>query len=112
MGSSLKDGKAPPLFIVICQPKQLAQFHFVPPEFVRIFSIQEIGGAVRSLELSAPTHGIGLHGIMGVLVPEIGDPIKQVLKIPPDHETVYFGITGCPREEVAKLSEDRSADVF
>jgi Nitroreductase family len=92
--------KSAPLFIVFCQPKQLAKFHFVPPEHVRIFSIQEIGGAVRSLELSALTHGIGLHGIMGILVPEIGHPIKQVLQIPSDHEIVYFGIMGYPREEV------------
>ncbi len=92
--------KSAPLFIIFCQPKQLAQFHFVPPEYVRIFSMQEIGGAVRSLELSALTYGIGLHGIMGILVPEIGDPIKQALQIPSDYEIIYFGIMGYPNEEV------------
>src|SRR5712692_5194408 len=92
--------KAAPLFVAFCQPKNLEQFQFVPPEFVRIFSIQEIGGAVRSLELFAQTYGIGLHGIMGILVPAIGDSIKELLKIPADYEIVYFGIMGYPNEQV------------
>jgi hypothetical protein len=73
---------------------------------VRIFSIQEIGGAVRSLELTALTYGIGLHGIMGILVPAIGEPLKGVLKIPTDYEIAYFGILGYPGEEVAQKFPD------
>ena len=95
-----------PLFVVFSQPKKLDQFHFVPPSIVRIFSIQEIGGAVRSLELAALTYGIGLHGIMGILVPAIGEPIREVLKIPADYEIVYFGILGYPGEEVAQKFPD------
>ncbi len=95
-----------PLFVVFSQPKKLDQFHFVPPGIVRISSIQEIGGAVRSLELAALTYGIGLHGIMGILVPEVGEPIKDVLKIPADYEIVYFGIMGYPGEEVAQKFPD------
>jgi len=98
--------KIAPLFVVFCQPKNLDQFHFVPPDLVRIFSTQEIGGAVRSLELAGLTHGIGLHGIMGVLVPQIGEPIKEVLKIPPEYEIVYFGIMGYPGEEVSQQFPD------
>jgi hypothetical protein len=98
--------KIAPLFIVFCQPKRFEQFHFVPPDFVRIFSIQEIGGAVRSVELSGLIHGLGLHGIMGILVPAIGEPIKEVLKIPLDYEIVYFGIMGYPDEEVAQKFPD------
>ncbi len=95
-----------PLFVLFSQPKKLDQFHFVPPSIVRIFSIQEIGGAVRSLELSALMHGIGLHGIMGILVPAIGEPIKRVLKIPADYEIVYLGILGYPGEEVVQKFPD------
>ncbi len=98
--------KIAPLFVVFCQPKKFEQFHFVPPDYVRIFSIQEIGGAVRSLELAGLTHGLGLHGIMGILVPTIGEPIKEVLKIPADYEIVYFGIMGYPDEEVAQKFPD------
>ena len=98
--------KIAPLFVVFCQPKTLEQFHFVPPDYVRISSIQEIGGAVRSLELAGLTHGLGLHGIMGMLVPAIGGPVREVLKIPADYEIVYFGIMGYPDEEVAQKFPD------
>ena len=98
--------KIAPLLLVFCQPKKLDQFHFVPPDYVKIFSIQEIGGAVRSVELAGLIHGLGLHGIMGVLVPAIGEPIKQVLRVPTDYEIVYFGIMGYPDEEVAQKFPD------
>ncbi len=89
-----------PLLVVFCQPKQFEPFQFVPADFVRTFSIQEVGGAVRSLELMALTYGIGLHGIMGVLVPQVGEPIKEILRIPDDYEIVYFGVIGYAGEEV------------
>ncbi len=92
--------KIAPLFVVFCQPEKLEQHRFVPPENVRTFSILEVGGAVRSLELLALIHEIGLHGIMGVLVPSIGDPIKGILRIPDDYEIVYFGVIGYAGEEV------------
>lgn len=94
--------KIAPLFVVFCQPRNLEPHRFVPAEFVRMSSIQEVGGAVRSLELLALTYGIGLHGIMGVLVPAVGEPIKEVLKIPADYEVVYFGVMGYPYEEIAQ----------
>ncbi len=92
---------AAPLFVVFCQPKQIEQFQWVPGEFARIFSIGEVGGAVRSLELVATSYGIGLHGIMGVLVPDIGEPIKHILRIPEDQEIIYFGVMGQPDEVVS-----------
>jgi Nitroreductase family len=94
--------KKAPLIIAFCQPKKLDQFHFVTGDYVRIFSIQEIGTAVRSVELVALTHGIGLHGIMGILVPEVAEPISEAVGIPPDHEIVYLGLMGYPDEEVAQ----------
>ncbi len=94
--------KVAPVFVVFCQPKEFEPFQFVPRDFVRTFSIQEVGGAVRSLELMSLIYGIGLHGIMGVLVPAIGEPIKEILKIPGDFEIVYFGVMGYPGEEIAQ----------
>ena len=47
-------------------------------------------------------HGIGLHGIMGILVPEVGEPINEVLGIPRDYEIIYFGLMGYPEEEVVQ----------
>jgi nitroreductase len=94
--------KKAPLLVAFCQPRKLDQFHFVAGEFVRIFSVQEIGAAVRSVELVALAHGIGLHGIMGILVPDVVEPISEVLGIPLDHEIVYFGVMGYPDEEVAQ----------
>jgi hypothetical protein len=94
--------KKAPLLIAFCQPRKLDQFHFVVGDLVRIFSVQEIGTAVRSVELVALAHGIGLHGIMGILVPEVGEPINEVLGIPLDYEIVYFGLMGYPDEEVAQ----------
>ncbi len=94
--------KKAPLLIAFCQPRKLDKFHFVAGDFVRIFSVQEIGTAVRSIELVALAHGIGLHGIMGILVPEVVEPINEALGIPPDHEIVYFGIMGYPDEQVAQ----------
>ncbi len=98
--------KAAPLFVVFCLPRKLEPFQWVPSEFVKTFAIQEVGSAVSSLGLVALTHGIGLHGIMGILA--IGQPIKEALKIPEDFEIVYFGILGYPGEEVTvKFPEPR-----
>jgi len=94
--------KKAPLIIAFCQPKKLDRFHFVAGDYVRMFSIQEVGTAVRSVELVALTHGIGLHGIMGILVAEVAEPISEVLGLPTDHEIVYFGLMGYPDEEVAQ----------
>jgi len=94
--------KKAPLLIAFCQPRKLDKFHFVAGDLVRVFSVQEIGTAVRSVELAALAHGIGLHGIMGILVPEVAEPINEVLGIPRDHEIVYFGLMGYPDEEVAQ----------
>jgi hypothetical protein len=94
--------KKAPLLIAFCQPRKLDKFHFVAGDLVRIFSVQEMGTAVRSVELAALAHGIGLHGIMGILVPEVVEPINQVLGIPSDYEIVYFGLMGYPDEEVAQ----------
>jgi nitroreductase len=94
--------KKAPLLIAFCQPRKLDKFHFVAGDLVRIFSVQEIGTAVRSVELAALAHGIGLHGIMGILVPEVVEPINQVLGIPSDYEIVYFGLMGYPDEEVVQ----------
>ena len=92
--------KMAPLFVVFCQPKAFEPHQWVAPEFVRTFSIHEVGCAVRSLELVALTHGVGLHGIMGVLVPSVGGPIQEVLRVPQDYEIVYLGIMGYPDEQV------------
>jgi len=92
--------KKAPLIVVFCQPETFDQFQFVPGDFVRTFSIQEVGTAVRSIELVALTHGIGLHGIMGVLVPEVGQPIKDTLGIQEDYEIIYLGVMGYPGEVV------------
>jgi hypothetical protein len=92
--------KVAPLFIVFCQPKNFQPFGWVPSVYARIYSIQEVGAAVRSMELEGLKHGIGLHGIMGILIPEIGDGVKAVLGIPEDQELVFFGIMGYPNEEV------------
>ncbi len=94
--------KQAPLLLFFCQPRNFEPFQFVPPEHVRMFSVQEVGTAVRSIELVALTHGIGLHGIMGVLVPEIGERVKTVLTIPADYATVYLGVMGYPGEEVVQ----------
>jgi hypothetical protein len=94
--------KKAPLLIAFCQPRKLDQFHFVAGDLVRIFSVQEIGTAVRSIELTALAYGIGLHGIMGILVPEVVEPINEALQIPRDYEIVYFGLMGYPDEEVAQ----------
>lgn len=92
--------KAAPLFIAFCQPKKFESFGWVPSEHARTYSIQEVGSAVRSLELKALEHGIGLHGIMGLLMPEIGDGVKIELGIPPSQELVFFGIMGYPNVKV------------
>ena len=94
--------KKAPLLIAFYQPRKLDKFNFVDDDLVRIFSVQEVGTAVRSVELAALAHGIGLHGIMGILVPEVVEPISKVLGIPRDHEIVYFGLMGYPDEEVAQ----------
>jgi len=94
--------KRAPLLIAFCQPRKFDQFHFVVGDLVRIYSVQEIGTAVRSVELAALAHGIGLHGIMGILVPDIAEPINEVLGIPRDHEIVYFGLMGYPDEAVVQ----------
>lgn len=108
--------KIAPLFVIFCHPKTLGPFQWVPPEYVKISSIHEVGCAVRSLELIALSHGIGLHGIMGMLVPAISNPTKGVLGIPEDYEIVYFGIMGYPGEEVVvkfpSLSEVCYADTW
>jgi len=94
--------KEAPLIVVFCHPKTFDQFQFVPGDLVRVFSTQEVGTAVRSVELAALTQGVGLHGIMGVLVPEVGQPIKDTLGIPEDYEIVYLGVMGYPGEEVGQ----------
>ena len=94
--------KKAPLLIAFCQPRKFDQFHFVPGDLVRIFSVQEIGTAARSVELVALAYGIGLHGIMGILVPEVVEPINEVLGIPRDHEIVFFGLMGYPDETVVQ----------
>jgi len=102
--------KVAPLFIVFCQPKEFKPFQWVPGEYARIGEIHEIGSAVRSIELKALEHGIGLHGpIMGLLMPEVSGGVRTALGIPDDYELVHFGIMGYPKEEVEvtfpKLSE-------
>ncbi len=93
--------KAAPLFIVFCQPKDFKPFQWVPGEYARIGEIHEIGSAVRSIELKALEHGIGLHGpIMGLLMPEVNRGLRAALEIPEDYELVHFGIMGYPKEEV------------
>ena len=63
--------KLAPLFIAFCEPCKFEPFGWVAAEQARVYSIQEVGTAVRSIELKALEHGIGLHGIMGLLKPEI-----------------------------------------
>jgi nitroreductase len=92
--------KVASLFIAFCQPKNFQPFGWVPAEYARIYAIQEVGAAVRSVELKGLEQGVGLHGIMGLLVPAIGDSVKAVLGIPEDQELVFFGIMGYPNEEV------------
>jgi nitroreductase len=94
--------KKAPLIIAFCQPRKFDQFHFVVGDLARMYSVQEIGTAVRSVELSALAYGIGLHGIMGILVPEVVEHINEVLGIPRDYEIVYFGLMGYPDEEVVQ----------
>ncbi len=90
--------KLAPLFVLFYLPKKFEPYlKWVPPEFARLYAIQEVGTAVRSLELMALTYGIGLHGIMGVLA--IDEEVKKVLTIPEEYELVYFGILGYPGEE-------------
>lgn len=90
--------KNAPLFIAFCQPKDFQPFQWVPAKYARIYGIQEVGAAVRSVELKALEHGVALHGIMGLLVPKIGRGVKAVLGIPEDQELVFFGIMGYPDE--------------
>lgn len=93
--------KLAPLFIVFCQPRDFQPFQWVPGQYARIGEIHEIGSAVRSIELKALEHGIGLHGpIMGLLMPEVNKGVKSVLGIPDDWEIVHFGIMGYPKEKV------------
>jgi hypothetical protein len=92
--------KIAPLFIAFCQPRKFEPFTWVPAEYARIYSIQEVGTAVRSIELKALEHGVGLHGIMGLLIQEIGNGVKVELGIPEDRELVFFGIMGYPEEQV------------
>ena len=89
-----------PLFVAFCQPKALGDFGWVPSEYARTYAIQEVGTAVRSLELKALELGIGLHGIMGLLYPKVGDGLKAAVGIPEDQELVFFGILGYPDETV------------
>lgn len=91
--------KVAPVFIAFCQPKKFDSFGWVPPEYARVYSIQEVGTATRSLELKGLEHGIGLHGIMGLLIPEIGYGVKVEIGIPEDEELVFFGIMGYPNEK-------------
>ena len=102
--------KLAPLFIVFCQPRKFEPFQWVPGDYARIGEIHEIGSAVRTIELKALEHGVGLHGpIMGLLVPEVSGGVRRVLGIPEEFELVHFGIMGYPKEEVdvtfPKLSE-------
>jgi hypothetical protein len=93
--------KVAPLFIAFCQPKDLQPFQWVPGTYARIGEIYEIGRAVRSVELKALEHGIGLHGpIMGLLMPEVSRGVRSVLGIPEEWQLVHFGIMGYPKEEV------------
>ncbi|MBI3859815.1 MAG: nitroreductase family protein [Thaumarchaeota archaeon] len=92
--------KVAPLFVAFCQPKDFQPFQWVSAEYARIYGIQEVGAAVRSIELKGLQHGIGLHGIMGLVVPEVNGGVKAMLDIPEDHDIVFFGIMGYPKEEV------------
>jgi hypothetical protein len=92
--------KLAPLFIAFCHPKNFEPFGWVPAEYARVYSIQEIGTAVRSLELKALEHGISLHGIMGMLLPEICSGVNAELAIPETQELVFFGVMGYPNETV------------
>lgn len=93
--------KVAPLFIAFCQPKDFKPFQWVSGDYARIGGIHEIGSAVRSIELKALEHGIGLHGpIMGLLMPEVNGGVRAALGIPEDYELVHFGIMGYPKEEV------------
>jgi hypothetical protein len=94
--------KKAPLILAFCQPRKFDQFHFVVGDLVRIYSVQEIGTAVRSVELAALAYGISLHGIMGILVPEVVEHINEMLGIPRNYEIVYFGLMGYPDEEVVQ----------
>jgi len=93
--------KVAPLFIAFCQPKDFKPFQWVPGDYARIGEIHEIGSAVRSIELKALEHGIGLHGpIMGLFMPEVNRGVRAAPGIPEDYELVHFGIMGYPKEEV------------
>lgn len=92
--------KLAPLLIAFYIPKALQPFQWVPPDAVHTYAVTEVGAAVRSLELLALARGIGLHGIMGVLVVGVGERLKEILKVPDDHDIVYFGVMGCPSEEL------------
>ncbi len=90
--------KVAPLFIAFCQPKNFEPYTWVPAEHARTYSIQEVGGAVRSLELRALELGIFLHGIMGLLIPQVSEGVKAVLGIAESQELIFFGILGYPDE--------------
>lgn len=92
--------KLAPLFVLFCLPKDFKPYGWVPAEYARVYAIKEVGTAVKSMELKGLEHGIGLHGIMGLLIPSVSDGVKAVLGIPDDQELVYFGIMGYPKEEV------------
>jgi hypothetical protein len=102
--------KVAPMFIAFCQPRDFQPFQWVPGDYAKIYGVQEIGSAVRSIELKALEHGIGLHGIMGLIMPEVGRGVKSVLKIPEDWEIVQFGIMGYPKDEV-EVTFPKMADV-
>lgn len=102
--------KRAPLFVVFCLRTPAEPFQWVDAEHARTYSIKEVGTAVRSLELEGLVHGVGLHGIMGMLKPQINDGVKEVLGIPKDQEIVYFGIMGFPDEE-AKAKFPKLQDV-
>jgi hypothetical protein len=105
--------KTAPLFIAFCQPKDFKPFQWVPGDYARIGEIHEIWSAVRSIELKALEHGIGLHGpIMGLLMPEVNRGMRTVLGIPEDYELVHFGIMGYPKEQVEVTFPELSAVRF
>ena len=92
--------KRAPLFVAFYQPKRFEPFTWVPSENARTYSIQEVGTAVRSIELKALEHGIGLHGIMGLLFPEISGGVSEAFGVAEEQELVFFGIMGYPDEVV------------
>lgn len=94
----LERWKRAPLIIAFFIPKPIPPFQWITAGATQTYEIQEVGTAVRSMELVALTRGIGLHGIMGALLANEG--LKEILKVPTEYEIVFLGVMGYPKEEV------------